>query len=83
MTAIVLTLGDTTYAATRVPNPHPFEDAADIVSHEIDTPNGVRVVSTNVRSVTRTGGTVETHLQEFLEHEARIAAKHDTEGAGR
>ena len=62
-------------APQRVPNAHPFEDAPQIETYVVETVRGPMPVSVNVESIAQTGKTVETHLAEFIEHQACIAAK--------
>lgn len=72
-----------TYTADRVPNAKPFTNAPQIVSYAVTSPNGPGVVSVNVRSIALHGQTIDTHLAEWISHQARIAAKRQNEGSNR
>lgn len=67
-------------APRRVPNPAPFEDASQIETYVVETARGPMTVSVNVERIAQIGQTVETHLAEFVEHQANNAAKENPDG---
>lgn len=69
------TVTPTHIAPRRVPNSAPFEDSLQIETYVVETARGPMTVSVNVESIAQVGQTVEDHLTEFIEHQARTAVK--------